>query len=90
MLAAVTAELQEKFSFEQRAFGQSVAQSDVMASINLVQGVDAVELASLYLTGDTPQVNALLPSLQARIDGGVVHAAQLLTVAADGVKVNQA
>ena len=90
VLAAVTAELQEKFSFEQRAFGQSVAQSDVMASINLVQGVDAVELASLYLTGDTPQVNALLPSLQARIDGGVVHAAQLLTVAADGVKVNQA
>jgi hypothetical protein len=61
-----------------------------MASINLVQGVDAVELASLYLTGDTPQVNALLPSLQARIGGGGVRAAQLLTLAADGVKVNQA
>ena len=90
VLAAVTAELQERFSFEQRAFGQSVAQSDVMASINLVEGVDAVELSSLYLTGDTPDVNALLPSLQARIDGGVVHAAQLLTVAPDGVKVNQA
>jgi hypothetical protein len=90
VLAAVTAELQERFSFEQGAFGQSVAQSDVMASINLVEGVDAVELVSLYLTGDTPQVNALLPSLQARIDGGVIHAAQLLTVAPDGVKVNQA
>ena len=90
VLAAVTAELQERFSFEQRAFGQSVAQSDVMASVNQVEGVDAVELASLYLTGDAPQVNGLLPSLQARIDGGVIHAAQLLTLAPDGMKVNQA
>lgn len=90
VLAAVTAELQERFSFEQRTFGQSVAQSDVMASINLVEGVDAVELMSLYLTGDTPRVNGLLPSLQARIDGGVIHAAQLLTLTPDGVKVNQA
>ena len=90
VLAAVTAEVLQTFSFEQRAFGQSVAQSDVMASINLVEGVDAVELVSLYLTGETPVVNGLLPSLQARIDGRVVHAAQLLTVATDGVKVTQA
>jgi hypothetical protein len=62
----------------------------VMAAIQLVEGVEAVELSSLYLTGDSPAVNALLPALQARIDNGVIRAAQLLTVASDGVKVNQA
>jgi hypothetical protein len=90
VLAAVDTELRGRFSFERRAFGQSVAQSDVMATIQLVEGVEAVELASLYLTGDTPVVNALLPALRARIDNGVIRAAQLLTLASDGVKVNQA
>jgi len=90
VLAAVTAELQGRFSFERRAFGQSVAQSDVMAAIQLVEGVRAVELTSLYLTGETPVVNALLPALRARIESGAIRAAQLLTVASDGVKVNQA
>jgi len=89
VLAAVTAELQARFSFERRAFGQSVAQSDVMATIQLVEGVEAVELASLYLTGETAIVNPLLPALRARIDNGAIRAAQLLTVASDGVKVNQ-
>jgi hypothetical protein len=89
VLAAVTAELQGRFSFERRAFGQSVAQSDVMATIQLVEGVEAVELASLYLTGEAAIVNPLLPALRARIDNGAIRAAQLLTVAPDGVKVNQ-
>jgi predicted phage baseplate assembly protein len=90
VLARVIMELHSRLSFERRAFGQSVAQSDVMAAIQLVEGVEAVELTSLYLTGDTPIVNALLPALRARIDGGVIRAAQLLTLAPDGVKVNQA
>jgi hypothetical protein len=90
VLAAVIGELQARFSFERRAFGQSVAQSDVMAAIQLVEGVQAVELASLYLTGETPVVNALLPALRARVENGAICAAQLLTVAPDGVKVNQA
>jgi Baseplate J-like protein len=90
VLAAVTAELRSRFSFERRAFGQSVAQSDVMATIQRVAGVEAVELTSLNLTGETATVNALLPALRARIDSGVIRAAQLLTVATDGVKVNQA
>ena len=48
--------------------------------------------------GETPAVAAALaphrPLIRlpepARIDGGVIHAAQLLTLAPDGVKVNQA
>jgi Baseplate J-like protein len=89
VLAAVAAEVRSRFSFERRAFGQSVAQSDVMATIQRVAGVEAVELTSLNLTGGTATVNALLPALRARIDNGVIRAAQLLTVATDGVKVNQ-
>jgi Baseplate J-like protein len=90
VLTAVSAELLERFSFERREFGQSVAQSEVMAAIQLVEGVEGVELASLYLTGQTAVVNALLPALRARIDNGVIRAAQLLRVAPDGVKVNRA
>jgi hypothetical protein len=90
VLAAVTAELRGRFSFERRAFGQSVAQSDVMATIQLVDGVEAVELTGLYPTGGTPVVTALLPALPARVDGGAIRAAQLLTLASDGVTVNRA
>jgi predicted phage baseplate assembly protein len=89
VLAAVTAELRDRFSFERRGFGQSVAQSDVMASVQRVEGVTAVELTGLYLTGGTTGVSPLLPALRARLEGGTVQPAQLLTIAADGVTVTQ-
>jgi hypothetical protein len=89
VLAAVTAELRDRFSFERRGFGQSVAQSDVMASVQRVEGVSAVELTGLYLSGDTIEVSPLLPALGARLEGGTVRPAQLLTIAADGVTMNQ-
>lgn len=89
VLAAVTAAVQNQFSFERRAFGQSVAQSEVVATIQRVEGVEAVDMVRLYLTGETAEVNGLLPALRARIDHATVRAAQLLTLAADGLKVNQ-
>jgi hypothetical protein len=47
-------------------------------------------MVSLALTGRPPGVEPLLPALRARIVGQTVHAAQLLTLAPDGVKVNAA
>jgi baseplate J-like protein len=88
VLSAVGSALGDRFSFEQRAFGQSVAESDVVATVQRVEGVVAVETVSLYLTGESAVVNPLLPSLRARVDGGAIHAAQLLTLASDGVKLN--
>jgi hypothetical protein len=89
VLAAVAAELRDRFSFERRGFGQSVAQSDVMASVQRVEGVSAVELTGLYLTGETVAVSPLLPALRARLESGTIRPAQLLTIAADGVTVTQ-
>ena len=50
---AVTRTLQERFSFEARAFGQPVSQSEVEAAIQSVDGVVAVDLDKLFRT-DTP------------------------------------
>jgi len=61
ILAAVTRTLEERFSFEARAFGQPVSQSEVEAAIQGVDGVVAVDLDKLFRT-DTP-----LPVLSPRI-----------------------
>jgi len=87
VLGAVDAAVRARFSFEERGFGQSIAESEVVAAIQRVEGVEAVDMTGLHLTGAPVVVNPFLPALRARIDNGAVHAAQLLTLASDGVKV---
>jgi predicted phage baseplate assembly protein len=53
VLAAVTRTLEQRFSFEARAFGQPVSQSEVESAIQGVEGVVAVDLDKLFRT-DTP------------------------------------
>jgi predicted phage baseplate assembly protein len=84
---AVLASLADEFSFERRSFGQSVWQSEVAAVIQGVQGVEAVELSTLYPVGEAAALNDVLSSSVATFSGGQLHAAQLLTLADDGAKV---
>ncbi len=58
VLAAVEAALRSAFSFDVQEFGQSVARSDVIAVIQSVDGVDAVDLNYLFLTTDTTKTPA--------------------------------
>jgi hypothetical protein len=90
VLAGVMDALHVRFSFERRRFGQSLAESDVVATIQRLEGVEAVDMVSLYSTGETPGLKPVLPALRARIVGQAVRAAQLLTLAPDGVKVHRA
>ena len=60
VLEAVDATLRAAFSFEVRQFGQPVALSEVVAAIQSVEGVVAVDLNKLYRTGDSVDLNALL------------------------------
>lgn len=83
VLASVWQTLAHAFAFEQRALGQGVAQSQVVALIQNVPGVIAVEMTAFGLLGQAPPASGVLPAvLQAAspITGGTgtPQAAQLL------------
>ena len=54
--------LRQTFSFAARSFGQPVALSEVMAVLQNVSGVQAVEVNALFRFGDDPGLNPLLPA----------------------------
>ena len=83
VLAAVRESLADVFSFERRSFAQSVAESEVIAAIQRVEGVEGVGLQWLHLLGEY----TLLPAERARFFAGKIIPAQLLTLAPDQVKV---
>jgi hypothetical protein len=86
VLDAVRAALTAAFSFERRAFAQAVAESEVIATIQRVEGVEGVDLEWLHLVGEY----TLLPAQRARFSGGTIIPAQLLTLPPDQVKVTAA
>jgi hypothetical protein len=79
--AAALSALREEFSFGNRKFGQPVVLSEVIALIQAVAGVIAVDLDSLYRTGTTVKLN---PRLEADLPNGgdpaSSGAAELLTL----------
>jgi len=71
------------FSFDQRGFAQPVTAADVVATMQAIPGVVAVELTQLYRNDDpsgpsqtTP--NTYLPARYAQVSSGVILAAELL------------
>lgn len=80
---AVKKALLETFSFQKRAFAQDVAASDVIALIQTVAGVIAVDLELLYLKNEAQALNELLVAEPAHWDNGQVSAAQLLLIDAN-------
>jgi hypothetical protein len=81
VLEAVRAALLSAFSFERRAFAQSVFESEVISTMQRVEGVEGVDLQHLHLVGEY----TMLPAERARFFAGTVIPAQLLTLAPDGV-----
>ena len=62
VLDAAEEALRQTFSFAARSFGQPVALSEVMAVLQNVSGVKAVEVDALFRFGDEPGLNSLLPA----------------------------
>lgn len=88
VIQAVRNTLLAHFSFEQRSYAQAVSPSEVMAVMQGVEGVIAVDLNTLYLT--TPvEVSPLppLPARRARWDSSTQSAlpAELLTLDPNGI-----
>ena len=88
VMDAVRRALLKRYSFDVRVFGQPVAQSEVIALIQSVPGVVAVDIHKFY-RNDTP-----IPVWKARLDAdrpamgadGIVRAAELLVL--DGSSLN--
>ena len=81
VVTAATDGLQEEFSFANRNFGQPIVLSEVIAILQNVVGVVAVDLDNLYRTGQTVQLNSRLGAeLPNGGDPASLKPAELLTL----------
>lgn len=78
VLADVEAALRSTFSFDRRAFGQSVVLSEVIATVQAVAGVIAVDVDALYRDPLEPLEPRLLAALPEITSAGDVTPAELL------------
>ena len=79
---AVTSAVLAAFSFQRRAFGQAVTKSELLSVMQGVEGVDAVDLDTLYLSSMPATLENRLPAHIAGWNNadGTVRAAELLLV----------
>jgi uncharacterized phage protein gp47/JayE len=89
VFAAVTAALMESFSFEQRSLGQSVRKSEVLAVIQNVAGVIAVDLDALYPSEQAGALNDTLIASRAAWANDVFAPAELLTLHPAGIVLTE-
>ncbi len=83
VLKEVEANLRATFSFTARAFGQSAALSEIMAVIQQVPRVEAVEVNYFYYSHEntTPSLQPRLLAAPAKLQpDGAIQPAQLLTI----------
>lgn len=83
--AAVSAALQEQFGFEACSFGQGVALSEVVATVQSVPGVVMVDVDELYRIAKEGEKEGTQPFLEAEVprageEDGNVPPAELLTL----------
>jgi hypothetical protein len=81
VLAAVESALRERFSFDVRAFGEPVFLSEVIAAVQAVSGVVAVDVNKLYRADAAATLETrLLAALPEMLADGSLVAAELLTL----------
>lgn len=81
VLAAVKSALRHNFSFAARAFGQPVMLSEVIATMQAVPGVVAVDVDKLYRSGKPALLQQrLLAEQPVTLPNGQLAAAELLTL----------
>jgi predicted phage baseplate assembly protein len=81
--------LKDTFAFEKRTLGQGVTSSEVIASIQAVEGVIAVDLDALYQVGRSRGLEQSLACFTARYDAqtGGINPGQLLRLNPDGIQL---
>ena len=81
--------LKNTFAFEKRKFGQDVTTSEVIAAVQSVEGVVAVDLDALYQVGRSKALERSLTALPAHYDAQTytIHPAQLLRLSPEGTQL---
>lgn len=87
VLAEAGNRLVAAFSFEAMALGQGVALSDVLTVLQGTPGVVAAQVNALYLAGTPRSRQEQLRARRARLESGVIRAAQLLSLSVEAVSV---
>lgn len=68
VMTDVETTLNQVYSFKQRRLAQPVTKSEVMAVIQKIKGILAVDLDELFLTGEANILNSYLPARRGRWD----------------------
>jgi predicted phage baseplate assembly protein len=89
VLDAVNEALLEAFAFEARGFGQAVTAAEVLAVMQRVDGVIAVDLDALHFSTETPKRRERLPANIARWASGQILPAELLTLDPEGIDLTE-
>ncbi len=79
-LSAVMEKLRESFSFESREFGEPVTLSEIVAIMQNVTGVNAVDVDNLYFSEDEEKLNYRLEAAKPVSGNQTVFAAEILTL----------
>ncbi|MBE9571497.1 MAG: putative baseplate assembly protein [Proteobacteria bacterium] len=87
VMTDVKTTLNQVYSFKQRRLAQPVTKSEVMAVIQEIKGIVAVDLDELFLTGEAKILNLFLPARRGRWDRQQNHPvpSELLTLSPDGI-----
>ncbi len=81
VLNTVKQTLLDNFSFSSRQFGQVVTQSEVIAVIQAISGVVAIDLDQLYRLGEAEKLNPRLPAAVPKVGSeSTITAAELLVL----------
>jgi hypothetical protein len=94
VMAGVSAALTGAFSFANRSFAQAVTAAEIVAMVQSIPGVVALDLVQLYLTGDPSgpgqsEPPAYLTALPARWQAGAIRPAQLLLLNPLGLSLTE-
>jgi hypothetical protein len=81
--SAGVAALRDAFSFERRGLAQPVSSSEVVATLQAVEGVLGVDLDDLGPVEGPASTDPVLPAFGARWDGAAIVPAQLRSIGPD-------
>ncbi|MBV6625833.1 MAG: putative baseplate assembly protein [Rivularia sp. (in: Bacteria)] len=89
LIEQVSASLKAKFTFSNRKFGQDVTAAEVIATIQQIEGVVAVDLDALYKLGSSKNLQQSLRADLARWDeeNDIAKPAQLLLINPQDIKL---
>jgi hypothetical protein len=87
VLSEVESNLTSAFSFQMRSFGQAVTLSEVVAVMQVVEGVIYIDVDKLYLASKKSSLNTRIAANLARIKNKLIKPAELILINPDEIKL---